>query len=387
MKAEPFEINISQAVLDDLRERLTRTRWPDEVTNAGWDYGTSLSYLKEFVNYWQNEFDWRKQEKELNKFPQFKAEIDDLSLHFVHVRGRGQNSLPLILFHGWPDSFYRYYKVIPMLTDPETFGGDSADSFDVIVPSLPGFGFSDRPNSRGYRLADSTEKWAKLMSKVLGYQKYGVVGGDTGSTVAQLLTLAHQEAVVGVHLTDWGRWQTTNESYPNLTPAEQQYIGASQGWFFQEGAYALLQSSKPQTLANALNDSPAGLASWILEKFYKWSDCQGDLSRSYNKDELITNIMIYWVTQTINSSFRPYYEEAHNPSLAFGKRIDLPVGMSLFPKDLPQGPMMPRSLSERVLNIQHWTEMPRGGHFAALEEPDLFVKDVRDFFSKILSES
>lgn len=382
MKAEPFQINIPQTVLDDLKERLAHTRWTDEVNDSKWDYGTNLEYLKGLVNYWQNNYDWRKQEKELNKFPQFKVEIEGLAIHFIHMRSKGPNPKPLILFHGWPDSFYRYYKVIPMLTEPEKFGGNPADAFDVVVPSQIGFGFSSRPNRRGYRLADSTEKYAKLMSEVLGYKKYGVAGGDTGSAAAQLLAFAHPEAVMGVHLTDLGRWDNLNE-YPNLTVAEQQYIMASQGYFLQEGAYAMLQTTKPQTLANALNDSPAGSASWIIEKFYTWSDCQGNIERCYSKDELLTNIMIYWVTQTINSSMRFYYEEAHNPSIPFGKRLDVPVGMALFPKDSPQSLFMPRSLAERVLRIEHWTEMPRGGHFSPLEEPRLYTDDVQAFFRKL----
>jgi pimeloyl-ACP methyl ester carboxylesterase len=382
MSIQSFTIDIPQATLDDLHARLARTRWPDEVEGAGWDYGTNLAYLKELMAYWQHDFDWRKQEAKLNGFAQFRAQIDGVGIHFVHVRGKGPNPLPLLLFHGWPDSFYRYHKVIERLTDPARFGADPADAFDVIVPSLPGFGFSDHPRVRGWRAAEANELWAKLMSDELGYRHYGAAGGDTGSPVAQLLALTHPEAVVGIHLTDIG-WHNTNATYPDLTPAEQQYLAAGQGWAFQEGAYVLIQATKPQTLAFGLNDSPAGLAAWIVEKFRTWSDCQGEVERRYTKDELLTNIMIYWATETINTSIRTYYEEFHQPSLAAGQRIEVPVGLALFPKDPPQGATLPRILAERSLRIERWTQMPRGGHFAALEEPELLVEDLRAFYRSL----
>ena len=379
MSIQSFKVDIPQATLDDLRERLARTRWPDQVEGAGWDYGTNLKYLKGLADYWHHQYDWRKQEAALNQFHHFKVEIDDMGVHFVHERGKGPNPLPLLLFHGWPDSFYRYYKLIPMLTDPARFGAEQAESFDIIVPSLPGFGFSDRPTVGGYRTADANALWTKLMSEVLGYRRYGAAGGDTGSPIAQLLALSQPKAVVGIHLTDIG-WHNNNPTYPDLSEAEQQYLAAGQGWFFQEGAYTMIQATKPQTLAYGLNDSPVGLAAWIVEKFRAWSDCNGEVERSYTKDELLTNIMIYWATETINSSMRTYYEEYHHPSLSAGQRIDVPVGMALFPKDPPQGPLLPRTLAERSLRIEHWTEMPRGGHFAALEEPALLAEDMRAFF-------
>jgi pimeloyl-ACP methyl ester carboxylesterase len=379
MAVKPFRIDVSQDVLDDLRDRLACTRWPDEVEGAGWEYGTNLDYLKELTAYWQHTFDWRAQESRLNQLAHFKTDIDGHSIHFIHERGKGPRPLPLILFHGWPDSFYRYFKVIEPLTDPARFGADPADAFDVIVPSLPGFGFSDRPTVRGWRAAEANALWAKLMSDELGYRHYGAAGGDTGSPVAQLLALTHPEAVVGIHLTDIG-WHNTNATYPDLTPAEQQYLAAGQGWAFQEGAYVLIQATKPQTLAYGLSDSPAGLAAWIVEKFRTWSDCQGEVERRYTKDELLTNVMIYWATETINSSIRTYYEEFHHPSLTAGQRIDVPVALALFPKDPPLGATLPRTLAERSLRIERWTEMPRGGHFAALEEPELLVEDLRTFY-------
>ena len=379
MSIQPFKINIPQATLDDLRERLARTRWPDEVEGAGWDYGTNVGYLKSLVDYWQHEFDWRKQEAKLNTYTQFRADIDGLNIHFIHERGKGPNPIPLILTHGWPDSFYRMHKIIPMLTDPESFGGNAADSFDVIVPSIPGFGFSDAVRKPGWTVKQTAQLWASLMRDVLGYQRYAAAGGDGGSPISQLLALNNPASVIGIHLTDPGFQATMNLDPSSLTPAEQHYLGAMQQRFFQEGGYVMIQSTKPQTLAYGLSDSPVGLAAWIIEKFYGWSDIDGDLEREYTKDELLTNIMIYWVTQTINPSMRSYYEESHAPSLTPGQRVEVPVAMALFPKDTPP----PRALAERTLRIERWTEMPRGGHFPALEVPELYAGDLQAFFRSL----
>ena len=379
MSIHPFKIAIPQVTLDELRERLARTRWPDEVEGAGWDYGTNLDYLKQLTGYWQHTFDWRAQEARLNQFAHFKTEIDGLMIHFIHERGKGPNPLPLILTHGWPDSFYRMHKIIPMLTDPESFGGNAADSFDVIVPSIPGFGFSDSVRKPGWTVKQTAELWASLMRDVLGYQRYAAAGGDGGSPISQLLALNHPASVIGIHLTDPGFQATMNLDPSSLTPAEQQYLGAMQQRFFQEGGYVMIQSTKPQTLGYGLCDSPVGLAAWIIEKFYGWSDIDGDLEREYTKDELLTNIMIYWVTQTINPSIRSYYEESHAPSLKPGQRVEVPVAMALFPKDTPP----PRALAERTLRIERWTEMPRGGHFPALEVPELYAGDLQAFFRSL----
>jgi microsomal epoxide hydrolase len=376
MNIPSFKIDIPQATLDDLRERLERTRWPDEIEEAGWDYGTNLEYLKSLVDYWQHEFDWRAQEAKLNQFAQFRAEIDGLGIHFIHERGKGPNPTPLILTHGWPDSFYRMHKILPLLTDPARYGGSPSDSFDVIVPSLPGFGFSDHPR-RSLTTARTAELWARLMRDVLGYQRYAAAGGDFGSGITQLLALAHPESVVGIHVTDLG-FYNLQSGQPDLSEAERRYLGAQQGWFFQEGAYGMIQGSKPQSLAYGLNDSPVGLAGWIVEKFRAWSDCAGDVERRFSKDELLTNIMIYWVTQTINSSFG-YYRDMNTPKLQPGQHIEVPAGFARFPKDIP-GIDPPRELAERHLRIKRWTQMPRGGHFAALEEPELLAEDMRAFF-------
>jgi pimeloyl-ACP methyl ester carboxylesterase len=379
MTIQPFKIAIPQSTLNDLHERLARTRWPDEVEGAGWSYGTNLDSLKSLVAYWQHEYDWRKQEATLNRYTQFRTDLDGLSFHFIHERGKGPKPLPIILTHGWPDSFYRMHKIIPMLTDPESFGGNAADSFDVIVPSIPGFGFSDPVRKPGWTVKQTAELWASLMRDVLGYQRYAAAGGDWGSPISQLLALNHPASVIGIHLTDIGFQATMNLDPSSLTPVEQEYLRAKQQSFFQEGGYVMIQSTKPQTLAYGLSDSPVGLAAWIIEKFYGWSDIDGALERTYTKDELLTNIMIYWVTQTINSSLRFYYEESHAPSLKTGQRVEVPVALALFPKDTPA----PRALAERTLRIERWTEMPRGGHFPALEEPELLVEDLRAFYRSL----
>ena len=379
MNIQPFKIAIPQSTLNDLRERLARTRWPDEVEGAGWSYGTNLDYLKSLVAYWQHEYDWRKQEATLNRYAQFRTDLDGLSFHFIHERGKGPHPLPIILTHGWPDLFYRMHKIIPMLTDPESFGGNAADSFDVIVPSIPGFGFSDPVRKPGWTVKQTAELWASLMRDVLGYQRYAAAGGDWGSPISQLLALNHPASVIGIHLTDIGFQATMNLDPSSLTPIEQEYLRAKQQSFFQEGGYVMIQSTRPQTLAYGLSDLPVGLAAWIIEKFYGWSDIDGALERKYTKDELLTNIMIYWVTQTINSSLRFYYEESHAPSFKTGQRVEVPVAMALFPKDTPA----PRTLAERTLRIERWTEMPRGGHFPALEEPELPVEDLRAFYRSL----
>lgn len=388
MSIQPFKIDIPQATLDDLRKRLARTRWPDEAEGAGWDYGTNLDYLQTLVAYWQHEFNWRAQEAKLNQFAQFRADIDGLGIHFIHERGKGLNPTPIILMHGWPDSFYRMHKIIPLLTDPASYGGSPFDSFDVIVPSLPGFGFSDRPTAAsGMRSTRTAELLAQLMIDVLGYKRFAAAGGDIGSRVTRLLALAHPESLIGIHLTDVGfsREIAFPPDLSNPSAAEQQFLGSVQRWFMQEGAYAMLQSTRPQTLAYGLNDSPVGLAAWLVEKFRAWSDCDGDVERHFSKDELLTSIMIYWVTETISSTARLYYEDGRMaPQLQPGQHIDVPAGVAIFPKDLTQPP---RELGERFLRVERWTEMPRGGHFAALEEPELLVEDMRAFLHDLKAKN
>ena len=373
----PFTIDVSQATLEDLQGRLTRTRWPDEVNDAGWTMGANLGYLKELVAYWQNDFDWREQESRLNAFPQFKAEIDGVSVHFIHVRGKGKNPTPLLLLHGWPDSFFRFHKIIPMLTDPERCGGPAEDAFDLVIPSLPGYGFSERPAERGFTAERMADLFAKLMA-ALGYSRYGAHGGDWGGVVAEQLALGHGDALLGLHLTDVPFQHMFALEGVELSEAEQAFLEAANGWSMTEGAYAMLQATKPQTPAYALNDSPAGLAAWIVEKFHAWSDCDG-VEGCYTKDELLTNVMLYWTTQTVGSSFRLYAEGATS-TWGAPTRVEVPTGFAVFPKDLAPAP---RRYAERFFNVRRFTEMPRGGHFGALEQPDLLVGDLRAFFGSL----
>jgi pimeloyl-ACP methyl ester carboxylesterase len=377
MVVQPFQIQVPFSVLQDLQQRLERTRWPDEIPGSGWDYGTNLDYLKELVEYWRNGFDWPAQERLLNSFPQFKADVNGLGIHFVHQEGKGPKPLPLILIHGWPGSFFEMYKVLGPLSDPASYGGDPADAFHVVVPSLPGYGFSDHPQVRGMNVAQIADLFAKLMSETLGYLKFGAQGGDWGSAITTNLAYAYPESVIGIHLNMVsGRFDSKPES--ERTEADRESARQRQAFAAEETGYSAIQGTKPQTLAYGLNDSPAGLAAWIVEKFRRWSDCDGDVERVYTKDELLTNIMIYWVTETINSSTRLYYEARHTPTtVPRPERVEVPTGAAIFPKELAR---VPREAAERLYNIQHWTEMPSGGHFAALEKPQELVNDIRAFF-------
>jgi len=377
MLIRPFRIQTDQKALDDLSYRLDHFRWPNQIMNSNWDRGTDIDYLRSLVSYWQNHFDWRKQESELNRLAQFQCEVDGIEVHFVHERGKGPNPLPIILTHGWPDSFVRYQKIIPFLTDPARYGGDPRDSFDVIVPSLPGFGYSSRPSQGGINNYRISELWAKLMTESLGYSKFAAAGGDIGSGVTRYLAEKHPELLFGIHLTDVGiiRNILTTQNLSDLSDEEINYRKSVQTWIAQEGAYMSIQSTKPQTLSYSISDSPVGLAAWIIEKFRSWSDCNGDLRKKFSEDELLTNIMIYWLTNTAGSSIGLYYENTH--SLPPIGHIDVPTGIAIFPADIL---LPPRNWVEKNLNLTHWTTLPRGGHFTAMEEPELLAKDLRLFF-------
>src|SRR6267142_1534723 len=300
MKSESvdaFRINVAQEVLSDLRERLKNTRWSWQTAGTGWNAGTDPEYLRELIAYWRDAYDWRKQEAALNRFAHFKTEIEDVGIHFIHERGQGPDPFPVLLTHGYPDSFYRFAKIIPMLTDPRSFGGEAEDAFDVVVPDLPGFGFSGRPPEIGtlFRVNDI---WANLMTEKLGYRHFGAHGGDWGSTVTEQLARSHSDSVVAIHLTDVPFGHVFQKP-DGPSAAEVKFFKNNEQWMQKEGAYALIQSTKPLSLAQGLNDSPAGLAAWIVEKFRSWSDCGGNIESRFTKDELLTQIMIYWVTESI----------------------------------------------------------------------------------------
>jgi pimeloyl-ACP methyl ester carboxylesterase len=358
---------------------LKSTRWPDEIEGSRWDYGAHLGYIKELVMYWAARFDWREQEKGLNRLHHFRAVVDGTGIHFIHERGKGKLPFPLIITHGWPGSFVEMVKIIPLLADPAAHGGDPADAFDVVVPSIPGYGFSDRPALRGmdaFRIADL---WSELM-RGLGYNRFGAQGGDWGASISTVLGFRYPSSVAGVHLNyiPGSYMPYLGEDVRSVSIAEQQFLLDAGRWYEDEGGYAHEQRTKPQTLAMGLNDSPAGLAAWIVEKFREWSDCGGDVEQRFTRDELLTNVMIYWVTETIHSSSRLYYEARKAP-LHFRKdeRMQVPCGIAHLPLE---SPFPPREWIERFYNVQHWTEFPRGGHFAAAEEPALLAEDIRRFF-------
>jgi pimeloyl-ACP methyl ester carboxylesterase len=376
----PFTIQIADEVLSDLQERLRQTRWPDEIDGAGWDYGTNLDYLQQLVAYWRDGYDWRAQERLLNHFPQFQATVDGFRLHFLHLKGQGPRPLPLILSHGWPGSFFEMCKVVEPLADPARHGGSAEDAFDVVVPSLPGYGFSERPHTRGMNVARIAELFLRLMREELGYPRFGAQGGDWGSVITARLGAVYPAHLVGIHLnmdpTDLQRQDRERLGGLGDSPELQRWRAQLQHYQQDEGAYSRIQGTRPQTLAYGLTDSPVGLAGWIVEKFRAWSDCQGEVEHAFTKDELLTNIMIYWVTNTINSSMRLYYEFFHAPAATPG-RVEVPTGVAAFPNDIVT-PV--RSLAEQAYNIQHWTDMLAGGHFAALEQPAALVEDIRAFF-------
>lgn len=363
---QPFRIDVPQAVLDDLQDRLSRARWPETLEGTGWQYGADVTYLKSFVDYWLNEYDWRKHEAALNEFAHFRTEIDGVGIHFIHERGKGSNPTPIILTHGWPDSFYRFHKIIPMLTDPASFGGDPEDSFDVVVPSIPGFGFSDRkPMSEG-RVADL---WIKLMRDVLGYAHFTAAGGDVGSIVSKHLGFKYPDIVTAIHVTDVG-YPTGQEDFTTMTPAELEFAGFIQGWWMQNGAYAMLHMSKPQTLALSLHDSPVGWAAWSMQLL---SDPE---ETRMTRDEMLTNIMIYWVTETMGSAARAYYEGAQaQDGMKPGDRVEVPTAVAHCLLDAP----LPREWAERNVNLHRYSEL-NAGHFAAWEAPEAFVADLRESF-------
>jgi pimeloyl-ACP methyl ester carboxylesterase len=372
---QSFQIKIQESVLDDLRNRLAHTRWTDEIENLNWAYGTNKLYLKELCNYWQDTFDWARQEELLNSWQHFKSTIDGAELHYIHQKGEGENSIPLLLIHGYPDSFIRFLKIIPLLTKAD----ENGMSFDLIIPSIPGYGFSGIPTTSGMNARRIADLFSVLMTKELGYTKYMVHGGDWGSSIAEQLALHHSGSLSGIHLTEIPFLHLFTIPPDELTPAEKKYLDEGKQWQQTEGGYAIIQSTKPQTLAYGLNDSPVGLAAWIIDKFHAWSDCNGDLESCFTKDELLTNLTIYWATQTINSAFRLYYESAAAMAEQLKtpwKKIEVPTAVAMFPKDIINAP---KDFGERFFNIQQWTEMPKGGHFAALEQPDLLVNDIRKF--------
>ena len=376
---EPFKVFVPNETLDNIRAKVAAYPWHEMPDDGGWNYGTNLDYMKEIAAYWVNEFDWRKQEAAINKFPQFVAQVDGINVHFIHKTGSGPSPTPLIISHGWPGSVVEFMEIIDPLAHPERYGGKIEDAFTVVAPSLPGFGFSGRP-PRPYGPRKMADVLNTLMTKILGYDNYIAQGGDWGGAISSWLGLEHP-ACRAIHISiltmrhPAGPQGAAEEAWAEKFELEQEI----------ENGYRIQQATRPQTLSYAMMDSPVGVAAWIIEKFNSWSDIDGDdIESAHSKDELLTNIMIYVVTRTFNTASWIYYgrrEEGGRTLSPEGKRVEVPTGCALFPKEILAWP--PRSYVERIYNVHRWTEMPRGGHFGAMEEPELFVNDLRAFVSSL----
>ena len=370
LNIEPFEITVDPVVLSDLHDRIARTRWPDEPPEPGWTYGTESRYLRGLLADWR-EFDWPAFAKRLNELPHYRARIDDQDVHFAHVRGTGPNPLPIVLTHGWPGSFLEYLDLIPLLTRPD----DPADAFDVIVPSLPGFGFSAAPVRPKLTSAVVADLWQRLMTDGLGHQRFAAQGSDIGAAVTTQLGLRHPDHLIGVHLSSVALPRPTDPE----TDYERRYLADWEKWFATEGAYMHEHSTKPQTLGYGLTDSPAGLAGWITEKYRSWSDSKGEIETSIGRERLLATLTLYWITGTINSSVRMYYENAHHYQ-PLDRQVPVPAGFALFPNELHPLPNPPRELAERYYRVDRWRELPAGGHFPAIEQPRVLAEEIRAFF-------
>jgi pimeloyl-ACP methyl ester carboxylesterase len=365
-------------VLDDLRARLANTRWPDQLDGAGWDYGTELTYLRALCDHWRDRFDWRAAEARFNRYPQFKTEIAGETVHFYHIRSPQPDAAPLIMTHGYPGSVAEFLDVLGPLSDPASHGGEARDAFHLVVPSIPGYGFSGPTKHRGFNMAKATEVNIRLMER-LGYDRYFAQGGDWGSAISTGMAQRHPERVIGLHLNFiLGRPADPADPLAGLTDEEKAQLKWKAEYDAHESGYQAIQGTKPQSLAYGMTDSPAGLAAWIVEKFKTWSDCGDEIETSFSKDHLLENIMLYWVTGTINSAMRLYYESIGpgRLSLTPTTRVEVPTGHARFPAEIRP---TPRAWAEQMYNIVRWTTMPAGGHFAAFEQPGPFVDDVRAF--------
>jgi pimeloyl-ACP methyl ester carboxylesterase len=371
--ADPFQVRFPDEALDDLRSRLDRTRWPAGSLGLTWQYGTRQADLEDLIEHWRSHFDWRAQETAINNVPQFTVSVLGTRLHFLVVEGRGPAPLPLLVSHGWPSSFVEILPLIPRLTDPIAFGGDPADSFTVVVPSLPGFGFSEPVYDPNFIISDLL---SSLMRDVLGFKRFGTQAGDIGARVTAQLARRNPELLIGMHL--HSDWADTGVPWFGEVEEEAAFLERDGAWETEEDGYGHIQGTKPQTLGYGLVDSPVGLAAWILEKFHAWADVGDDVFGSFGRDELLTNITLYWLTNTITTSFLPYYNGRHRTISTPRGRIEVPTGIARLPGDDPQPPG--REAAERLFDLRQWTDMPRGGHFAGMEVPDLLSEDVASFF-------
>jgi microsomal epoxide hydrolase len=378
----PFRVDVPEPVLDDLRERLVRTRWPDQIPGSGWGYGTDRAYLRELCEHWVEQFDWRAVETKLNSFPQYTTvlEVDGAEqlLHFLHVPSPHEGARPLLITHGWPGSVLEFTKIIGPLVNPPAYGGDARDAFHLVIPSMPGYGWSGPTTAPGWDVWRVAQVEAALMAR-LGYERYGAQGGDWGAIVSANLGVVDPDHLAGIHLNMIvAAPPDPADPTAGVEPDELEALGSMAAFIEQETGYQQIQGTKPQTLSYGLTDSPAGLAGWIVEKFRTWSDCDGDVESRFTKDELLANITLYWVTGTIGSSARLYCETMRSKRFGpTGQRVEVPVGVAVFPKEIYQPP---RRWAEHSYNITHWQRYNSGGHFAAMEEPEVLVNDIRTFF-------
>ncbi len=381
MPPREYNIAVPQSVLDDLRDRLSRTRWPHSLVGAEWDYGANVEYVRELCRYWAEEYDWREHESRLNAYPQFLCEIDGVDLHYWHIKGKGPDHFPLLLLHGWPGSPYEFlHELVGPLSDPAAHGGDAADAFDLIIPSLPGYGFGGQPAVRGWGAARVADAFHTLMTVELGYERFGSQGGDWGAMISANMASRYPADVAGIHI----NFVFLPGPFGGVPRSDPETTRRLQAFDAREGAYAHLHSTKPDSLTIAQSDSPAGLAAWIVEKFRAWSDCGGDVESAYSKDTLLTNIMFYWAPNSVASAARLYYESHADEERNFGfPKVEVPTGVAHFPGD-PFN--RPRDWAEEHYTIARWTDMPRGGHFPALEQPELLGEDVRSFFRTIRTQ-
>ena len=381
MRVEPFRVHVEESVLSDLRTRIRDTRWPDESPAGAWEQGTDADYLRRLLAYWADEFDWREQERRLNELDHFRAELDGVRIHFVHERAQADRGTPLVLTHGWPSTFAELLPLVPLLTDPAAHGIEGP-AFDVVIPSLPGYGFSERPARTGVTTRYTAGLWHGLM-RGLGYERYGAHGTDFGAGVATLMALDDPGPLIGLHLSNLDNAPYTGPGARPLSEAEGAYLAQVGEWDEWERGYSAIQSTKPQTVGYALNDSPAGLAAWILEKWRSWSDSGGDLDERFSRDFLLTTVTLYWVTGTIASSMRDYYDNRRAGLHTLGRDdfVDVPTAVAVFHNQLVPEGAPPREWAERLYDVRRFTEMPSGGHFAAAEEPELLARDIAAFFA------
>ena len=382
MAGIPYTVSIADGVLEDLKRRLQMTRWPDEIGEGTWAYGMPRTILRGIIDYWRDRFDWRAAERRLNSLPQFTIEIDGRIVHYMQVQGVDRDSAPLVLTHGWPGSFVEMYRIIPMLTDPASNGLPGFRSFDVVVPSLPGFGFSQAPVSPGTSSRAVASLWQKLMLE-LGYSSYFAQGGDIGAGVSTWLARLYPDSVRALHLNfiSGGYYPPLTEADRPLSSAESEWLAERTRWIEREGGYSHIQATKPQTLAYALTDSPTGLAAWLLEKFFAWSDGSDALTERFDLDELLTNVSVYWFSGNVAATLRIYEENARQPiRFGSGERIRPPLAYARFPKEIISPP---REWVERVFDVARWTEMSAGGHFASLEQPLALATDIHQAFSAL----